>query len=40
MPLRDARFSSTVTDFDGEDSGSRLERRKNNWIPDVRIRGA
>ena len=28
-------FSSTSTNFDGEDAGSRLERRKNNWIPTV-----
>lgn len=28
-------FSSTATDFDGEDTGSRLERRKRNWIPKV-----
>jgi hypothetical protein len=25
------------TDFDGEESGERLERRKRNWIPTVRI---
>ncbi len=25
------------TDFDGEDTGDRLERRKRNWIPNVRI---
>ncbi len=30
-------FSSSSTDFDGEDTGSRLERRKRNWIPNVRI---
>ena len=28
-------FSSSATDFDGEDTGSRLERRKRNWIPNV-----
>lgn len=28
-------FSSTSTNFDGEDTGNRLERRKNNWIPTV-----
>ena len=28
-------FSSSVTDFDGEDTGGRLERRKRNWIPQV-----
>lgn len=33
----DYTFSSTATNFDGEDTGSRLERRKRNWIPNVRI---
>jgi hypothetical protein len=28
-------FSSSATDFDGEDTGSRLERRQRNWIPKV-----
>jgi len=28
------------TNFDGEDTGARLERRKHNWIPVVRISGA
>lgn len=28
-------FSSSVTNFDGEDTGSRLERRVQNWIPTV-----
>ncbi len=28
-------FSSSSTSFDGEDVGSRMERRKENWIPDV-----
>jgi len=28
-------FSSKSTNFDGEDTGSRLERRKRNWIPTV-----
>jgi len=28
-------FSASSTDFDGEDTGSRLERRKRNWIPSV-----
>lgn len=31
----DLSFSSSATDFDGEDTGSRLERRKRNWIPRV-----
>ena len=31
------KFSSSSTNFDGEDVGSRLERRKRNWISDVRI---
>ena len=30
-------FSSSSTSFDGEDVGSRLERRKQNWIRDVKI---
>ena len=30
----------TATSFDGEDTGERLERRKRNWIPNVRISGA
>ena len=30
-------FSSAATNFDGEDSVSRLERRQRNWIPNVRI---
>ena len=25
------------TDFSGEETGARLERRKNNWISDVRL---
>ena len=32
-------FSSTATDFDGEDTGDRLERRQRNWIPRVQIAG-
>ena len=32
-----ARFSRAVTDFDGETTQSRLERRKRNWIPSVTI---
>ncbi len=30
-------FSSSSTNFDGEDTGSRLERRQRNWIPNVQI---
>ena len=30
----------TATNFDGEGTGDRLERRKRNWIPTVRISGA
>jgi hypothetical protein len=30
-------FSSSSTDFDGEDVGSRLERRQLNWIPVIRL---
>ena len=28
-------FSSSTSNFEGEDTGSRLERRKRNWIPNV-----
>lgn len=31
------QFASTATNFDGEDTGSRLDRRKRNWIPNVTI---
>ena len=31
-------LSRSDSDFDGEDVGSRLERRKRNWIPSVTIR--
>jgi hypothetical protein len=27
----------TATNFDGEDTGGRLERRERNWIRSVRI---
>ncbi len=30
-------FSSSTTNFDGEDTANRLERRKRNWIPSVII---
>ncbi len=30
-------FSRAVTDFDGETTESRLDRRKRNWIPTVTI---
>jgi hypothetical protein len=30
-------FVRAATNFDGEDTGSRLERRKRNWIRSVRI---
>ena len=30
-------LSRSDVDFDGEDVGGRLERRKRNWIPQVRI---
>ncbi len=32
-----ARFSRAVTDFDGETTESRLDRRRRNWIPSVTI---
>lgn len=28
-------LSGSSTDFDGEDTESRLQRRKRNWIPNV-----
>lgn len=30
-------FLNSSTNFDGEDKGDRLERRRQNWIPCVRI---
>ena len=33
-------LSCSSTDFDGEDTESRLERRKRNWIPKVRFSGS
>lgn len=30
-------LSSSTKDFDGEERGSRLERRQKNWIPSVRF---
>ena len=35
--LGELSFSSSSTSFDGEGVGDRLERRKRNWIPNVRI---
>lgn len=32
-----SRFSRAVTDFDGETTENRLERRQRNWIPSVSI---
>ncbi|MHC4067361.1 MAG: GFA family protein [Planctomycetota bacterium] len=32
-----SRFSRAVTDFDGETTESRLDRRKRNWIPSVSV---
>lgn len=37
---RDAALVRTATRFDGEGTGERLERRKRNWLPRVRISGA
>ncbi len=34
---QDYAFSSSASDFDGEDTGSRLDRRQRNWIPRIRI---
>lgn len=39
VDIGDFSLSSSPTDFDGEDTGSRLERRKRNWIPCVRFDG-
>ena len=36
--IGDLELSASSTDFEGEDTGSRLERRKRNWIADVRQR--
>lgn len=33
----DFLLAESPMDFDGEDVGSRLERRVRNWIPDVRF---
>ena len=33
-----ARLQRAATNFDGEDTGSRLARRQRNWIGDVRFR--
>ena len=33
-------LTRTTTNFDGEGTGDRLQRRKRNWIPAVRISGA
>jgi hypothetical protein len=30
-------LARTATDFDGEGTGERLDRRRRNWIPTVRI---
>ncbi len=35
--LEELKVSTTSTNFDGEDTGSRLERRQRNWIPSVRF---
>ncbi|MGQ0523537.1 MAG: GFA family protein [Betaproteobacteria bacterium] len=34
-----ARLTENTTNFDGEGPGERLDRRKRNWIPRVRISG-
>ena len=33
----DLAYDRSATDFDGEDTGSRLDRRRRNWIGDVHI---
>jgi hypothetical protein len=32
-----AELSESVTDFEGETTESRIERRRRNWIPDVEV---
>ena len=32
-----SRFSRTLTDFDGETTQTRLDRRRRNWIPTVSV---
>ena len=34
-----ALLVESSTNFDGEGTGERLDRRRRNWIPDVRIAG-
>ena len=38
--IKPSSLRRTATDFDGEGTGERLDRRKRNWIPAVRISGA
>lgn len=33
------RLIESTTNFDGEGAGARLDRRKRNWIPRVRVSG-
>lgn len=35
--IDDFVLSRSATDFDGEDLGNRLERRKRNWISKIRL---
>ena len=35
--IEPSRLARAAADFDGEGTGERLERRKRNWIPNVRI---
>jgi hypothetical protein len=37
--IQPGSLARTPTNFDGEGTGDRLERRKRNWIRTVRIRG-
>jgi len=37
--INPSSLGRTATNFDGEDTGERLERRKRNWIQTVRISG-
>jgi len=38
--INPSSLARTATNFDGEGTGERLERRKRNWIAAVRISGA
>ena len=37
--VRSESMTRSTSDFEGEETGERLDRRKRNWIPSVRITG-